>query len=129
MDENAKNKVIIILSVLTVIFFLGSISSCSSSFRNKSERDKEMAKRLDSEEKLNKFNQERITFSDQIKSKDKELEEEKAATQAMKKALVQEQLVNESLKEELEKVTKVKEALEEDLKDALTAKKTTKPKK
>src|SRR3989338_4310667 len=107
MEEAIKNRVILILAILTAIFFIGTVGSCSNVGRLKIYRDKEMAQRLEAEEKLNAAIQ--------------ELAEEKVAHQASKKALLQEQLVNQSLKEELQKLTKLKEALEEDLKEALVS--------
>ena len=121
MDENIKNKIILVLAILTVIFFVGTIGSCSNAGRQRSAFNKEMYVRLNLEEKMNKFMQEKSVLDDNIKAKDKELEEEKASGQATKKAFIQEQLVSQSLKEELQKVIKLKEALEEDLKEALVA--------
>lgn len=124
MGEAIKNRIILILAILTVILFISTIGSCSNAYRQKVARDKEMAARLDLDEKMNKFSQEKTVLEDKLKAKEKELEEEKASQEETKKALVQEQLVNQSLKEELQKVTKLKDALEEDLKDALTGKST-----
>jgi len=129
MEENLKTRVILILAILSVIFFLGTISSCTNAARQKRSRDKEMATRLDLEEKMSKFTQEKQALETKITALSQQLEEEKAAHQATKKALLQEQMVDNSLKEELQKVTKLKEALEEDLKDALTKGKSTKSKK
>jgi len=129
MEESLKTRIILILAILSTIFFIGTVSSCSNAYRQKASRDKEMAMRLDLEEKMTKFSQERTTVEEKLNTAAKELEEEKAAHQATKKALVQEQLVNQSLKEELQKVTKLKEALEEDLKEALVASKAAKAKK
>ena len=122
-EEVLKNRVILILVILTVIFFIATVGSCSNVHRYRVARDKEMATRLDLEEKMNKFMQ------DKVNSLTQGLEEEKAADQATKKALLQEQLVNQSLKEELQKVVKLKETLEEDLKEALVTGKATKSKK
>lgn len=119
MDEAIKNKVILVLAILSAIFFVGTIGSCSSAYRQKTSRDKEMAKRLDYEERLTKVMQERESAQAKLKLQTQELEEEKALHQEDKKALLQEQLINQNIKEELNKVTKLKEALEEDLKDAL----------
>jgi chromosome segregation ATPase len=129
MEETIKNRIILILAVLTAIFFIGTIGSCRDAFLQKSARDKEMAKRLDSEEKMSKFAQDKTALEEKVKKAENELEEEKTAHQATKKALTQEQLVNQSLKDELQKVTKLKETLEEDLKEALTTSKSPKPKK
>lgn len=123
MDEALEKRILVILGVLTVIFFLGTLKSCSTAGRMKVARDKEMAQRLDIEEKMSKFTQEKNNLEEKVKAAEKALTEEQAAHQATKKALVQEQLVDQSLKEELAKVTKLKDALEEDLKEALTNKK------
>lgn len=119
MDESFKNRLILILGILCAIFFVATLGSCSNAYRQKSARDKEMAARLDVEEKMSKFSQQKSTLEEKLKVEDAALEEEKAAHQATKKSLVQEQLISQSLKEELQKVVKLKETLEEDLKEAL----------
>lgn len=124
MDEAIKNRIILILSILSAILFISTLGSCNNAFRQKAARDKEMVTRLDLEEKMTKFSQEKIAADDKIKAIQKQSEEEKAANEVAKKALMQEQLVNQSLKDELSKVTKLKDTLEEDLKEALTGKST-----
>ena len=119
MEESLKNRIILILSILTVILFIGLISSCNNTYRQKLARDKEMSSRLDMEEKMGKFSQEKSVIEEKLKASQKELDEEKAAHQATGKALMQEQLVNISLKDELVKVARHKETLEKDLKEAL----------
>lgn len=127
MDEALKNRILIILTVLLTVFFFSTLSSCNSSMRQKSARDKEMAMRLALEERMNKFSQDKSTLEEKAKAKEKEAQELKDTLEITKKALVQEQLVNQSLKEDLGKVTKLKESLEENLKEALvTAKKSKK---
>ena len=123
MEEALRNRIVVILAILTGLFFLGTIKSCATSSRLKAARDKEMAQRLDLEEKTSKIFQDKAALEEKIKAQDKELQEEKASHQATTKALVQEQLVNQSLKEELTKVTKLKETLEADLKEALVSSK------
>ena len=120
MEENIKNRAILILAILTVIFLMGAIRSCSSGEKLKTtliELDKEKAVSWDSEQKMNELKKEKAALT-------KELEDTKTENETAKKALLQEQLVSESLKEELQKVTKLKEALEDDLKDALVKNKT-----
>ncbi|MGD0336631.1 MAG: hypothetical protein ABSB18_05980 [Candidatus Omnitrophota bacterium] len=119
MEESLRNRLVIIFAILSALFFIVAVGSCSANFRMTKLRDVEMGKRLDIEEKLSKISQQGNLLTEKLKAKEKELDDEKAAHQAVKKALVQEQLVDQSLKEELEKVTKLKETLEEDLKDAL----------
>jgi len=120
MEENIKNRAILILAILTIIFLMGAIRSCSTGGKLKTtliELDKEKAVSWDSEQKMNELKKEKAALT-------KELEDTKTENETAKKALLQEQLVSESLKEELQKVTKLKEALEDDLKDALVKDKT-----
>lgn len=119
MEESIKNRAILILGILTAIFFIGTVGSCSNTSRLRSSRDKEMTTRLDLEEKMSKFMQEKQGLEKKLKELTEGLDAEKAGHQVTQKALLQEQLVNQSLKEEITKVTKLKEALEEDLKEAL----------
>jgi len=126
IDENLKNRIILGLIIFTAIFFIGMVGSCSTAHRLKVGRDKEMATRLDLEEKVNGFTQEKSALENKTNSLTQELEKEKAADEETKKALLQEQLVNQSLQEEIKKLTKLKETLEEDLKEALTSAKTKK---
>lgn len=129
MPETLKTRIILILSVLSAILFIGTIGSCSNAGRQKGARDKEMLIRLDLEEKMSKSGQEKGALTDKLNAANAALEEERAAHEAAKKVLTQEQLINQSLKEELQKVTKLKEALEEDLKEALIKGKVTKTKR
>ncbi len=122
-DEVLKNRIVIILAVLTAVFFFGTLSSCNSAMRQKAARDKEMASRLALEEKMGKFSQEKSVLEEKAKAKEKEAQDLKATLEAAKKALAQSELVNTSLKEELEKVTKLKESLEENSKEAKKLKK------
>jgi len=126
MEESLKNRIILILAGFAILFFITTVSSCGTAHRQRSARDKEMATRLDLEEKMNKFTQEKTAIEAKLNAANQDLAAEKASHDSTKKALLQEQLVNQSLKEELQKVTKLKEALEEDLKDALTGKTKTK---
>ncbi|MBU0548047.1 MAG: hypothetical protein KJ710_04790 [Candidatus Omnitrophica bacterium] len=110
MEDALKNRIVIILAISTTIFFFGTLSFYNSAMRQKSGRDKEMAVRLQLEEKINKFSQERSALEERAKAKEKEAEEVRTALEETKGILVQEQLVNQGLKEELKNVTKLKEA-------------------
>ena len=79
MEDNLNNRIVIILAILSCLFFFGTLSSCNSAMRQKAGRDKEMAARLQLEEKMNKFSQERSALEEKIKAKEKEAEEAKAA--------------------------------------------------
>ena len=129
MEESLKNRIIIALVILALIFLIGMIKSCSDSGRYKINGSNEMRTRIDCEEKLNNFSKEKAAMENKANAATQSLEEERAALAATKKALLQEQLVSQSLKEEIEKITKLKEALEEDLKEALVKVKAEKTKK
>jgi hypothetical protein len=122
MEENIKGRAIIVLAALSAILFVLNIASCASSISQGSARKKEMAQRMELEEKFSKYNQEKAVVIEKVKAKDKELEEEKAVHLATKKALAQEQMISQSLKEDLQKITKLKETLEEELKQNLAKK-------
>ena len=120
MEENIKNRVILILAILSVIFLMGTVRSCGTSKKLKGalmELDKEKSVSWDSEQKINQIKKAKADL-------EKELEDAKVDSEAMKKVLLQEQLVSQSLKNELEKVTQLKETLEADLKEALIKDKT-----
>jgi len=115
MEENIKNRIILILAILSIIFLMGAMRSCGTLKRLKTtltELDKEKAVSWDSQQQMNDIKKEKAAL-------EKELEGLKSENEATKKVLLQEQLVSQSLKEELQKVTKLKETLEDDLKDAL----------
>jgi len=122
MEEAIRNRIILILSILTAIFFIGTVGSCGTARKQKIARDKEMITRLGLEEKTTELEK-------KVASLVQEVEVEKAAHGATNKALLEEQLAAQATKEELHKVTKLKEALEEDLKDALVKGKPSKLKK
>ena len=129
MEEGIKNRIILILSLLVIMFIIATASSCNNAYRQKLYRDKEMAARLELEEGIAKSAQEKTVLEERLAAKEKELDEEKLAHQETKNALAKEQSENKSQKEELDKVTKLKEALEENLKEALVTNKPEKSKK
>jgi len=106
MEDGLKNRIVIVLAILSLVFLFGTLSSCNSAMRQKAGRDKEMAARLQLEEKMNKFSQERSVLEERVKAKEKEAVEAKAALEVNKTILAQEQLLNQNLKDELLKATK-----------------------
>jgi len=117
MNDKFKNLAIIALGVLCLLLLIGTVSSCSSAYRQKFAKDKEMATRLDLEEKLSKFTHDKVAVDEKLKASDKEILEVSLSLAAAKKELLEEQMVTQSLKEELTKVSKVKEVLEKELKE------------
>ncbi|MFH1354581.1 MAG: hypothetical protein ABIH19_00320 [Candidatus Omnitrophota bacterium] len=119
MEENLKNRVILILVVLSAILSIGLISSCNNAYRQRAAREKEMAVRIDLEERMNNFLQEANMLNVNLKKLEKELEAEQLARKQAEAILSKSQSVNTILQNEIKREVKLKETLEEDLKDAL----------
>jgi Tfp pilus assembly protein PilE len=99
-----KNRVVIILAVLASLFFIGMVSSCNNALRQKEIRDKEMAARLQMEEKMSRFFQEKSALEEKVKAKESEAEEAKAQLEEARSMLAEEQMENQGLKEDLRKI-------------------------
>lgn len=115
MEESIKNRVILILAILSAIFFVGTMHSCGTSAKLKNaltQLDKEKSVSWDAEQKMSELKEQKAAA-------DKQIDDAKGQADAAQKALLQEQLITKSLKEELDKITQLKEKLEEDLKEAL----------
>ncbi|MCX7662068.1 MAG: hypothetical protein N2Z79_05250 [Candidatus Omnitrophica bacterium] len=122
MEEGLKNRIILILSILSVVFLITNINSCMEIRKEKRHKEREIAQRMELEERINKFSQEKTNWENNLDRCQKELEQTKEKLNTTEKALLQADLINKSLKEELDKVIKLKEILEEDLKEALVGK-------
>jgi hypothetical protein len=135
VEEKLKTRVILALGILCVILLIVAVNSCSGRLMQEQKWRKEMAQRLDSEDKAQKAQQEQSVLSEQLKKVKEDLGQKAKELEVASKKLMQEQLVNQNMKAELEKLSKLKEALEDDLKDALmragktTAKQQPPPKK
>ncbi|MEK6714736.1 MAG: hypothetical protein AABY43_01655 [Candidatus Omnitrophota bacterium] len=119
IEEAVKNRIILIVSTLCLIFFFWAIGAHSEIGKYKKNMQDEIRKRIEMEEQNTNFLKEKSNFVESIKQLTAQLEEEKAVNQATKKALVEEQLMNDSLKQEVEKEARLKQVIEEDLKEAL----------
>lgn len=121
MEEIMKNRLILILSVLSALLLISTVSSCGSAYQLKDARNKEMARRLDLEEVMGKASAQKAELAKELKSVQEELAKEQGARQLAEEALAQEQEESVNLREELKKVNKLKEALENNLKEALVS--------
>lgn len=121
-----KNKTVIILAAVVLLFFIFNIGSCVNAYNQNSARKKEMFQRLDLEEKMAAAVKENAGAAEKIKDLKKQLDQAAADLEETKKSLTQEQLINASLKDDLGKLTKSKDALEEELKKAAASAKKAK---
>ena len=112
VEEQAQNKVLLAAIILAVVCLILAISSGIAASKNKIALQREMAFRMETEEKLAGINSKSTTLESELKASQEQLTQTKTA-------LDQEKLSSEALKTELEKLTRLKEQLEKDLKEAL----------
>jgi hypothetical protein len=124
-----KNRIVIVLGILNVIFLLIAVNSCTQGKKYLDVKRREEIKRYDAEQELNKIAGDKQAIESKMQKAEAALAQASADAETAQKALLQEQLINKSLKAEIEKVSKLKDALEQDLKNALVSGKSEKPKK
>jgi septal ring factor EnvC (AmiA/AmiB activator) len=124
-----KNRIVIVLGILNVIFLLIAVNSCSQSKKCLDVKHREEIMRYDAQQELNKVSNDKLAIEDKMRKVEGDLTQANASVETAQKALLQEQLINKSLKAEIEKVSRLKDALEQDLKNALVAGKSAQPKK
>ena len=112
MDDQLKDRVLIASIVLAAVCLVLAISSGIAANRNKTGMQKEMASRMEFEEKLTNVSSHTTSLEADLKKSQDELLKTKTE-------LSQEQLGSQALKAELEKTTRLKEQLEKDLKESL----------
>lgn len=126
-----NNKLVIGLTILSILLAIATFSSCSIAYRTKVARDKEMMARIELEE--------RMSQSLPARSMPPEVEQKPAPTpapasapaqtppsapvdqHATQQALVAEQIANQELREEVGRLTSEVRALEEKLQEVLTS--------
>ena len=113
----AKNRIVIVLAVVALIFAILWFNTARTVERQKSRVTSEAALRYELEEKTAKLEKEKSNLADQLKHTKAQLDEQKAELEETKKTLSQEQVAEQALKVELERVTRLKESLEKDFKN------------
>ena len=116
MKEDLKNKIILALGLLMIIFFISSISSYQALIKQKNLANQEMRTRMELEERVINLSDLNAVSQQKIKQLEGELSQEKADYQRTYQGFNQQ--ITE-LKQQLETVTKLKERLEQDLGEAL----------
>ncbi len=111
-----KNKIILALGLLTIIFFIASIKSCQNMARQKELVNQEMRTRMELEEEVLNLSKRNTDLEQQMKQLQEALTEQETNYQSGQQVLNQEVV---ELRGELERITKLKESLEENLKEAL----------
>jgi len=123
MDDKVKGRVVMILSVVALIFFILWLGALKELSRQKRLAVDKAALSMELEEKNAKLEKEKADLSGELKSTQTQLVGEKAAHEITKKTLSQEQVAENALKVELERVTRVNEKLENNSQEVLDVKK------
>ncbi|MBL7081016.1 MAG: hypothetical protein ISS44_00375 [Candidatus Omnitrophica bacterium] len=119
MNEDLKNRLILILGILAIIFFLSTIHSCLGAKRQRHLVNQERASRMTLEEEKLSFTKEIPELKQALAKIREEFNQEKIQHQLTVDKLNQLISENKTLKEDLEKTKRLKEKLEEDLKESL----------
>ncbi|MCG8429556.1 MAG: hypothetical protein MJA29_00055 [Candidatus Omnitrophica bacterium] len=122
-----KNRLVVGLTVATIVLAIITFSCCSIAYRNKVARDKEMMARLALEERMSQLTSRGEAGSSGLEKARSALEAERQAHQATKQALVEEQISSQALREEVERITSQIRVLEEKLQEALSIQQAIQP--
>ena len=132
MEEGLRNRVILVLLILNIIFIVATLSLSSKLNNKKDQHLKELQTRIEIEEKMYNMQREKKDWDKIKKSLEDELAQKESAYNTVNEDFLESQEEIKNLREELDKVIKLKETLEEDLKEALissdTSRKRRKPK-
>ena len=121
MEEGLKNRLLLIVSILAIIFLISTIGASTNARRKTKDLENERTGRFELDEQMASFSKEKSDLEKKLKELATALEQEKVTREAVEKSLVEEKLASQKFKEDLEKMTRLKETLEEDLKEALHA--------
>ncbi|MFC1646175.1 hypothetical protein ACFL2Y_03250 [Candidatus Omnitrophota bacterium] len=122
MASRTKEPVLLVLVILTIIGFIFAFNSNTKADKNRKLFEKEMAFRLDMEEKVSKLRNENMDLATALKNKDLDIRQKVELIGDLNQTVSDQNTEIESLKSELRKVTLLKEQLESDLKEALSSK-------
>ncbi len=119
MEEIVKNRIMALLGISAVIFFLLFLGANGNLIRQKNNAAQKSARVMDLENEVVTLEKEKSRLSEDQKKSQAQLAEEQASHASTKEKLSQELVAEQALKVELERVTRLKETLEKDLKEAL----------
>ena len=122
MGNKAKDIRLLIFITLTIIAFMFAFNGNIKADRNKKLFEKEMAFRLDMEEKLSKIRNEKINLITVLKDRELEIKRNTERINSLNNIISEKNKEIENLQTELEKLNLLKEKLEDNLKEELSKK-------
>ncbi len=120
MDNKIRKPIFFFVAVLAILGFLLAFNFNMKANDNRKLFEKEMAFRLDMEEKVSKLRSENMELTSAVKNKDLEIQKKDQAIADFEQASSKQKESVDSLQLELKAMTLLKNQLEEDLRQALS---------
>ena len=127
MNDKFKDMALFVIIVIAIIGFIFAISISIKANSYKNNFEKEMAFRLDMEEKVTKLRTERIDLTTALKDRELEIKKKDNLIESLNQEIVKNNTEIQSfrvkikdLQVELEKVNLLKEKIEDNLKEELS---------
>ena len=118
MRKNSKNRIVFLMSLLCVVFFIFLLNSYNFIVKQKDLFNQEKLKRLEQEEKILNLTNTNLTLKQQLEKLEQTRFQQEARFRELQEISNRQIL---ELQNELEKVSKLKDKLEESLKEALVS--------
>ena len=120
MGDKTKEKALLIFIILTIIGFIFAFNTNVKANKHKKLFEKEMAFRLDMEEKVSKLRNEKMNLTTTLRDKDLEVQRKNRLIENLDQTISGQEAEIDELQSELEKLTLLKEKLEDNLKEELS---------
>lgn len=123
MNRTKKDIFVFVGMVVAVLSIAVAVNTAIKSDAFKRKFEKEMAFRLDLEERVTKLRNEKLELANSLKDKELEVKNRRATTELLDKEITNKDTEIQKLQSELRTMTLLKNKLEEDLKEELTEQK------
>lgn len=122
MNDKTKDLALLIFIILTIIGLILSFSTYIKLNMYKKSFEKEMAFRLDMEEKVNKLRSEKVELTASLQDKNLDIQRKGQLIENLNSVVSGNETEIKRLQSELERLALLKDKLEENLKDELVKK-------
>ena len=119
MDKGAKDLIILFIVIIAILAIVLAVNSNLKSDKNRRAFEKEMALRLDVEERVSKLRQENLGLAAELKDKDLKIKKDEIRIELLEKDIADKEGRLAKIKKELDTMTLLKEKLEDNLKEEL----------
>lgn len=120
MPKNNKDIFVLCIAIVAAVSIALAVNTTIKSDKLKRAFEKEMAFRLDSEERVTKLRNEKLDLTNQIKDRDLEIKKLKANTDLLLSDLTKTEEELTQVRKDLQTMTLLKDKLEESLKGELS---------